>query len=839
MKALLIVFLWVTAVHSWNSCSDEPFCDRIRNGPVIQSDFVFSEGYMVNPSGVLSELIDRNTNRTYPISISAYEGGIFRITANDRIVPRVQLEQVLDDPALASITLTNLFNGIQINSGDSYAIIEYSPFRISIYKNYQLILLINDQRRLVYNSDADDLSIAVDFTFTDATTAYGIPLHAERFSLQNTGPGGLEPYRLYNVDHCCYDNFIQDSLYGAEPVLYGHSIRRTVGVFWLNAAQTFVDINRIPYQVESLFVSEAGILDFFVLTGPTFDDCAIQYIKLTGPAPLQQYFTFGYHQSRWSYESQEDAETVLRQLDNYDFPVESIWFDVDYQDGARSFTWNLTAFPDPVGMQNWMASTGRRVILIIHPHFKVEPGYFVYDVASANGYFVKNPNGTDFVGQGWPGDSSWIDFLNPEARAYISSLYLKENFPNTTDNVYVWNDMNEPEVFDGFERSWPRDVVFYNYTNREVHNIFSFSQVKGTYEGLKARYENRKRPYLLTRSHFSGSQRYTIMWTGDNNSTWSHLQISFPMCLSSAIGGISNCGADIGGFAGNLTDELLQRWYQAGAWIPFFRAHSTRYVERREPFLYPPDVRTRLRNAMRERYYYLPLWYTLFYEHERYGRPVIRPMVYHYPSDINTHDMDNQWLVGADVLVCPVAEEGVTSIGVYFPGGSSEVWFDMTNNLMYYGIGYYSVPVTMDSIPVFHRGGSIIARTEVHRPASDLMHTDPYSIYVFLDMNYQASSTLYIDDNESFDYRDGVYNYYRLEHNGTVLSISIIDPEAIYPGAVFTIDSVLVYRPPTTYKQAVTRDGTKYDVVYGDNNTYAAIKNVHIDVGREMTIEFV
>lgn len=844
MKVVLIILLAATAVKSWNTCADEPFCDTIRNQETYLSFFLDSSFLSYDNNVFEAVLGNENSADTLTLTIYAIENGIFRITVDDPANPRQAVSQALDgDPVQVSIDVSIDSDVISISSDGNVASVQLSPFKISVFKDEKLILVINEQEKLVITPGEDDLSVALDFTFPNATTAYGIPLHAESLELQSTNPGGLDPYRLYNVDHCCYDNYIQDSLYGAEPVLYAHSTEGTAAVFWLNAAQTFVDINKDGNEVQSYFISESGIIDIFVLTGPTFKTAVAQYVSLTGKAPLPQIFSLGYHQSRWSYLTQEDAETVVQELDNGDFPFDAIWFDVDYMDDKKSFTWNYTAFPDPVAMQESIGSTGRKVILIIEPHYKVEEGYFAYDIAVANGYFVKYANGTDFQAEGWPGLSSWWDFINPEAAELFSTFYSKEIFANTTDIVHVWNDLNEPEVFDGEERSWTRSLVYHNggsIPNTDVHNIYGLSQVRASYSGLVARYENTKRPFLLSRSHFSGSQRYAAVWTGDNNSTWEHLQISFPMCLNLAISGISFCGADIGGFAGNLTEELYQRWYQAGAWLPFYRAHTNQYYERREPYLYGEDVQTRIRDALRQRYYHIPLWYTLFYEHERFGDPVIRPLVYEYPSDGNTHSIDNQWLVGPNVLVRPVAEEGATSVDVYLPGGQAQVWYDIANNVAHYGDAYISVDVTMDSLPVYYRGGSVIARKEVHRASTTQMASDAYTFYIFFNTTYGAYGTLYIDDSESFEYRDNVYNYYKLESDASSIRFSKIDEDANYSTGLFLIDHVHVYRPPINVREAVV-DNKRYPVSYAENNLYFTISNLNmvVDVNENARIDFV
>lgn len=163
--------------------------------------------------------------------------------------------------------------------------------------------------------------------------------------------------------------------------------------------------------------------------------------------------------------------------------------------------------------------------------------------------------------------------------------------------------MNEPVVFDQEEQTMPNNLVHYGgVPHRDIHNTYGFMQTMGTWQGLMDRSGGQKRPFILTRSHFAGSQRFAAIWTGDNLATWEHLKVSIPMCLSEALAGVSFCGADVGGFVDDVDDQLLQRWYQTGAWLPFFRQHSSVSTTRREPYLYPQNVQAVFRKALHDRY---------------------------------------------------------------------------------------------------------------------------------------------------------------------------------------------------------------------------------------------
>lgn len=219
--------------------------------------------------------------------------------------------------------------------------------------------------------------------------------------------------------------------------------------------------------------------------------------------------------------------------------MDAIWLDIDSTRDKRYFTWDYNNFPDPTGLQNNLASTGRKLIGIVDPHYAVDSDYPVYSEAEEKGYFVKDSSGSrSFQGNCWPGTSSWIDFFNPEARAFYAGWYAFDKYPDTTENIYFWNDMNEPAVFSGYEASMDKDAIHYGgWKHRDVHNQYGFYQTMGTYQGLYDRSDGKLRPFVLSRSHFAGSQRYTAIWTGDAKGEWQQLQVSVPMLLNEALGG--------------------------------------------------------------------------------------------------------------------------------------------------------------------------------------------------------------------------------------------------------------------------------------------------------------
>lgn len=457
-------------------------------------------------------------------------------------------------------------------------------------------------------------------------------------------------------------------------------------------------------------------------------------------------------------------------------------------------------------------------------------------------YFFK------IIGSCWPGNSSYADWFNPVVRKYFADRYLLENFKTTTKDVFIWNDMNEPSVFDGPEMTMPKDNIHKTetgpYEHRVVHNMYGLMHVMSTFNGLVRRGHGKLRPFILTRSHFSGSQRYAAIWTGDNTAEWGHLQVSLKMCLTQAVSGFSFCGADVGGFLNEPTNELVERWHQTGAFFPFFRAHSHIDTKRREPWLYPEPTKLIIRDAIRRRYTYLPLWYVLFYEHEIDGYPVMRPLLTNYPNDPGAFAIDNQFLLGDKLLVHPVTQEGATKVDVYFPRnnstGEGDLWYDVDDYTMLDSAGYVSIPVDSYKIPVYQRGGTIIPKREHVRSASTLMKDDPITLITCLDRFKRAHGTLYEDDHETYEYREGKYIYLYIDFESGVLSSKKIDSQANFKTSV-SIEQIIIAGLDEVPRSATLSTASKLvDIAVIKQGSTYSIRELSINIGEtwEITLNY-
>ncbi|XP_072737067.1 neutral alpha-glucosidase AB isoform X1 [Ciconia boyciana] len=641
-------------------------------------------------------------------------------------------------------------------------------------------------------------SVGLDFSLPGFEHVYGIPEHAESLRLRTTEGG--DPYRLYNLDVFQYELYNPMALYGSVPLLLAHSARRTLGIFWLNAAETWVDISSntagktlfgklLDYmqgggetpQTDVRWMSESGIVDVFLLLGPTPAAVAGQYAALTGTQALPPLFALGYHQSRWNYNDEEDVAAVERGFEEHAVPCDVLWLDIEHADGKRYFTWDPSKFPRPRAMLERLAAKKRKMVSIVDPHIKVDSSYRVHNELRSRGFYVKTKDGSDYEGWCWPGSAAYPDFTNPEMRAWWSSMFAYDQYEGSTENLFTWNDMNEPSVFSGPEVTMHKDAVHHGgWEHRDLHNLYGLYVQMATAEGQIQRSGGQQRPFVLSRAFFAGSQRYGAVWTGDNTAEWEHLKITIPMCLSFGLAGLSFCGADVGGFFKNPDAELLVRWYQAGAFQPFFRAHAHLDTARREPWLFGEENVALIRAAVRQRYALLPYWYTAFYRCHRHGLPVMRPLWMEYPEDTTTFAIDDQYMIDRALLVHPVTEQGARGVQVYLPG-KGEVWYDVTSHQKHHAPQTLYVPVTMSSVPVFQRGGTVVPRQERVRRSTECMRGDPFTLYVALSPQGTAEGDLFLDDGQSFDYETKArYLHRQFTFAGNTLTASSADPRGSF-----------------------------------------------------------
>ncbi|KAJ8289130.1 hypothetical protein COCON_G00017890 [Conger conger] len=777
----------------FKKCDQIAFYRRQKQGLATQYRPLL-DTLVITDKGAQLELHDPGTRVKLLLQVCAINDGTVRVTIDELepIRERYRVPDVLIGPPVCERlkVVRRAENSLTLGwgSGQYRFRVGASPFLLEVLCEDEVTVTLNPNGRLFFeplqdppetglSAEADEedeentglwketfkqfvdikangpTSVGLDLRLHGFSHVYGVPEHADALRLKDTRDG--DAYRLYNLDVFGYDIHSRLGLYGSVPFLLAHKPKRSVGVFWLNASETLLDIRtteegtttaeekrRVPPYTDLHWMSESGVIDTFVLLGPSPSQVFTQYAELTGHQALPPLFSLGYHQSRWSYEDEADARAVDAGFDRHAIPYDVLWLDIDHTRGKRYFTWHPERFPDPVGLQRHLEERNRKLVVISDPHFKVDPLWSLYSEAKQGRHFVRDRTGGLYFGSCWPGDSCYVDFSSPKARAWYSSLFALEKYKGSTESLFVWNDMNEPSVFGGPEQTMPKDAVHCGgWEHRDLHNLYGFHQHLATVEGLLARSGGTERPFVLSRSFFAGSQRLVAVWTGDNLATWAYLKISIPMVLSLSIAGVAFCG------------ELLVRWNQAGALQPFFRGHSAMHAKRREPWLFGAAVTAAIRSAIRERYRLLPYWYTLFYHAHTAAQPPVRPLWVEFPQEEDTFAVENTYMIGSALLTCPVTDPGVTEVKVLLPG-TDESWYDVSTGQVFSGGRSVSFPVTLDTVPLFQRGGTVVPRRTGPGSCTADLQKLPFTLTVALNSKGCAEGELYLDDGHSFNFRD-------------------------------------------------------------------------------------
>ena len=417
------------------------------------------------------------------------------------------------------------------------------------------------------------------------------------------------------------------------------------------------------------------------------------------------------------------------------------------------------------------------------PHIKKDEEWPLFKSASKAGHFVKTKDGSDFEGWCWPGSSSYLDVTSSPVRDWWAGRFALDTYAGSTPDLHIWNDMNEPSVFNGPEVTMPKDALHAGgWEHRVLHNQYGFWYHAATAQGLAAR--GRKsagsdgdRPFVLSRAFFAGTQTVGPVWTGDNSADWAHLRASVPMLLTLGLAGLPFSGADVGGFFGDPAPELLVRWYQAAALQPFFRGHAHLDAARREPWLVSePGATAAIREALRTRYRLLPYLYTLFRAANTTAAPIMRPVWWEFPADPEAPPLDDQFMVGQAILSAPILTSApedqaskpladrITPSRVYLPPRAA--WYDSSSGALVSvpgkDGGWADVKARFTDTPTFYRGGHILALRERARRSTAAAAKDPLTQVVALDTDGKACGDLYLDDGKSNAFARGVYSARRI-----------------------------------------------------------------------------
>ncbi|SHN01533.1 glycoside hydrolase family 31 protein [Mucilaginibacter sp. OK098] len=541
----------------------------------------------------------------------------------------------------------------------------------------------------------------------------------------------------------------QDPLYRSIPFYISLNEGIAHGIFFDNTFKAHFDFGAED-ATKTSFWADGGELQYYYIHGPHMMDVVKSYHLLTGTHPMPPLWALGYHQCRWSYYPEAKVKKIANGFRENKIPCDGIYLDIDYMDGYRCFTWNRKYFPDPKKMIKELAADGFKTVVIIDPGIRVDDNYSVFKEGKENRYFCRRCDDYFMEGHVWPGRCQFPDYTNPEVREWWGGLFDELVQLGVAG---VWNDMNEPAVFGA--GTFPDDVRHqydgFRGSHRKAHNIYGMQMVRATYEGLRKLMKN-KRPFTITRAGYSGVQRYSSVWTGDNVASWEHLKLGNIQCQRLSVSGISFCGTDIGGFSGEPDGELFTRWIQMGTFSPFMRAHSAGDTKEREPWSFGAPFTDINRKFIELRYRMLPYLYSTFWEHHRYGFPILRPIVMQEQDEISNHFRQDEFTYGDKILICPVLEPGQQSRKVYLPKGK---WYNFWTYEMVDGGKEVLVPTPLETIPVFVKAGSVIPEYPVMQYVGE-KEIEEVKLNIYYS-NYEVNSFLFEDYGETFAYEQDIY----------------------------------------------------------------------------------
>ena len=734
--------------------------------------------------------------------ITVVNDGIFRV----RVAPSGNFPAdfswaVIAAPQPPAVAIDDTKSEVSITAGNIIAVINKSPLLVR-FTDLQGNVLLADEPTLPMAWDGERIHVWKRMPADE--NYYGLGDKAGPMNRRNRS------FTMWNTDEFGWQEST-DPLYKTIPFFIGLRAGKAYGVFFDNTWRSVFDFGKESPDYLS-FGAEGGELNYYFIAGPEPKKIISQYTALVGRSPLPPLWSLGYQQSRYSYFPEARAREIVATMRSKKIPLDAIYFDIDYQQDYAPFTVNRQYFPTFEKMIADFRNTGVHTILITDLHIKNNPGhgYAPYDTGSAADVFVHNADGSVFSGAVWPGQSVFPDFTLTRARDWWGTQY--------TDFVRMgvagfWNDMNEPSVFERADKTMPLTVLHRlddgsKLDHRAIHNVFGMENVRATYDGLR-KLQPDERPFVLTRAAYSGAQRYAASWTGDNSSTWNHLQMSTPMLLSMGISGFPLIGDDIGGFAGSPPADLLTRWFEVGAFNPIYRDHTAKDTADQEPWVSGPEHEAIRRRYIELRYRLMPYLYTGIEEATRTGIPFMRPLFVEYPQESKFYGDNHDFLLGRDFFVAPVVTEMVDAENVQLPPGD---WFDFWTSEKHSSAKSLRLHPTLEQMPVYVRAGAIIPMQPLVQSTQETP-IGPLQVRVY--PGDDCRGTLYQDDGHTFAYQRGEFlrvNYSCQISGAAVTVTSTPEKPAFQPW--WTRETITVYGATSAPKSVVVEGQAASDARY-------------------------
>ncbi|NVJ87084.1 MAG: glycoside hydrolase family 31 protein [Algoriphagus sp.] len=670
--------------------------------------------------------------------------GFFKLTFYNESIIRFQASKFeAFDQNPYSVIIKPETSTFKVQETDQFLILESSMIHVSIQKSTTAITF----RDLKGNILNEDDSLGVAWIGTEVN-CYKKVQKDEHFLGLGEKTGGLDrkgkAFTNWNTDYFGY-GVEDDPLYMSIPFYMGVHEGGNYGIFFDNTYKSVFNFgastNRFMY-----FGAEDGDMDYYFIHRPTLSEIISEYTFLTGRMQLPPKWSLGFQQCRYSYYPDSEVKTLAQTFRDKDMPADVIYLDIHHMEAYKVFTFDGEKFPDPKSLIKELKKKGFRVVVIMDPGIKAEENYLPYVEGKEKGLFVSYPDGEEYQGQVWPGWCAFPDFTKEETRTWWGE---KMKFYQEAGVDGYWTDMNEPASWGQFTPN----LIEFNYegetsSHRKARNIYGMQMARSAQEGA-IKQQKKERPFVLTRSGFSGIQRYAAAWTGDNVASEEHMLAGVRLVNSLGMSGVPFSGFDVGGFAGEACKSLFARWMSIGVFTPLFRAHSMINSNDAEPWAFGEEVEEISRNYMKFRYGILPTIYSKFYKSSQDGLPISQSLAIHYPLDSKIYNSayQNQFLFCDAFLVAPV-ESTKEITKVYLPEGS---WFYLYNDEFHSGSKELYLDCPLNYLPVLVKAGSIFT---MQSPVSytDEKHDGVLKVHVYRGEK-GSSFTHYEDDGITFNYK--------------------------------------------------------------------------------------
>jgi len=641
-------------------------------------------------------------------------------------------------PEKVELTIIATENRTLVSTSGISVKITKTPFQIAYF--YEGKQLISERKGYIKNEENEVL----DFNLTSEEVLYGGGARA--LGMNRRG------YRLelYNKAHYGYETR-SELMNFTIPLVYSSNL---YAIHFDNAPIGYLDLdskkdNSLQYETIS------GRKTYQVVAGDSWKDLVSQYTNLTGKQPMIPRWALGNFSSRFGYHSQKEVINTIDKFLEEEIPVDAIildlfWFGKEMKGTMGNFEFEKDSFPNPKKMIANLKAKGVKTILISEPFILTTSKK--WDEAVEQDVLGKTIEGEPYKYDFYFGNTGIVDVFKPEGKQWFWDIYKKFN------NYGVagwWGDLGEPEVH-------PSDLLHATGTADEVHNIYGHNWAKLVFEGYKKDFPN-QRPFILMRAGYSGSQHYGLIpWSGDVNRTWGGLQSQMEIALQMGMQGLGYMHSDLGGFAGdNLDNELYTRWLQYGVFQPIFRPHAQEEVPS-EPVFREPKTKAFAKKSIELRYSLMPYNYTLSFENNQKGTPLMRALFYEETSNLTLLNYAKTYLWGAHFLVSPIVKSGITEQEVYFPSNSN--WYNFYNDEKVEGGQTKVIELNEGSIPTYVRGGGFIPMIRSIQNTTQY-NLNSFDLHFYFDENVSESDDkLYNDDGETPNaFEKGMYEIMTFE----------------------------------------------------------------------------